>query len=613
MSGFAGVIDSEGRSADEQLLQRMTESLAFRGPDGTQIRTLPNAGFCFTFLRTGPAPQTASQPCTVDGKTWLIGDVRLDGRAELQELLKRKDIRIPAAVSDEELILHAWQVWGEEGFQRLQGDFAFAIWDSVGKRVFCLRDLIGARPFFYAQSGSRLYFSNTLETLRLPENISSNLDRKFIGDFLLQGWCADSERTVFRDIRRLRPGHLLEFSDGEVKLRRFTSLPIEEPLFLKEPEEYVEQFQALLRQAVLERLPVDKAAIYLSGGLDSTSVAAQAMQLSRETRSTQLHAFTLDFRPLFEDEEGKYASLAAEYLGIPIEIFYKGSAVPFASLRDPNIRMPEPNCEPFLVSNAEFCRRVSSHARVGLSGDGGDDILTGQARSYFVYLLRKWRFGTIVKSIGGYVLKRRRLPLLRMGIRARLRRLWGHKEVEIIYPQWIEPHFEEELHLRERWQELQQPPMRNHPLHPEAYTSLTGTFWASVLEEEDPGWTGVPVELRSPFLDLRLVRFLLRVPSVPWCMQKELLRTATKGILPEEIRLRPKAPLWQDPLPLLMEKGCWSLPSFNQPERASREFVNWQRVAATSPDDAGYVILEKLRPVFLEHWLKGVENRKRIQ
>jgi asparagine synthase (glutamine-hydrolysing) len=249
---------------------------------------------------------------------------------------------------------------------------------------------------------------------------------------------------------------------------------------------------------------------------------------------------------------------------------------------------------------------------VALSGDGGDDILTGQARSYFVYLLRKGRFGTIARSFGGYLLKHRRLPLLRMGIRARFRSWFGRKEAEIDYPQWIAPHFEQELRLRERWQELQQPPSMSHPLHPEAYASLAGTLWASILEDEDPAWTRVPLELRAPFFDLRLVRFLLRVPPVPWCMQKELLRKATSGILPKEILVRPKTPLEEDRLSLLMEKG-WSPPPLNQQVKASNEFVDWQKVTATSPRDAGYVILEKLRPVFLDRWLKGVENPRGIQ
>jgi asparagine synthase (glutamine-hydrolysing) len=375
----------------------------------------------------------------------------------------------------------------------------------------------------------------------------------------------------------------------------------------------VEQFRAIFSQAVSDRLPEDRAIIFLSGGLDSTSVAAQAAKILSATRHTQLHALTLDFQPLFEDEEAGYAAQVAKHLGIPIEVFHMGNSVPFAAWQDPDFQTPEPSCEPFQASHLETYRRAALFARVALSGDGGDVILTGQGRSFFVYLLRHLKLPTLLGSFGGYMLKHGKLPALRMGIQAGVRRLFGHKAIEITYPPWLDPRFEQNLNLRERWTELQQPPTLTHPLHPEAYASLTGTQWANILEDDDPAGTAAPVELRTPFLDLRMIRFLLRVPPVPWCMQKELLRQATRGILPEEIRLRPKVPLREDPLPLLMEKGCWIVPPSKQPAEASKEYVNWPAVGATSSGDAGYLILEKLRPVSLSHWLKGVEKPTGIQ
>src|SRR5207302_5717509 len=120
--------------------------------------------------------------------------------------------------------------------------------------------------FYYSQVGGRLYFSNTLNVLPLVPDLSSALDPAFIGDFLLQEWCEDGARTVYRDIHRLPPGHTLVYSDGETCVRRYTDLPIEEPLLLKRPKEYVEQFQELLEQAVCDRLPRQPCGIFMSGG-----------------------------------------------------------------------------------------------------------------------------------------------------------------------------------------------------------------------------------------------------------------------------------------------------------------------------------------------------------
>src|SRR3954454_22707490 len=255
MSGYAAIISSDNAPPDRALLDRMAAALAFRGPDATHITTQPGAGFVFTFLKTGPAPQSPQQPVTIDAGVWLIGDVRLDGRDDLRRKLEQHGASLPSNATDEELILHAYQKWGEQSFADLIGDYAFALWDCTARRLLCLRDLIGSRPFFYAHVAGQLIFSNTLNIIRLTPQVSAELDRHFIGDFLLEGWCPDLACSAFRDIARLPPGHVLSYNEGAVTVRRFTSFPIEEPLLLKRPEDYVGRFRALLAQAVADRLP----------------------------------------------------------------------------------------------------------------------------------------------------------------------------------------------------------------------------------------------------------------------------------------------------------------------------------------------------------------------
>ena len=205
MSGLAGMVCADGATPDRDLLERMAARLKFRGPDATHIWSQAGAGFSFTFLQTGPAPQSSKQPCSIDGSVWLLGDVRLDGRDELRRELKQGGNGIPVNATDEELILRAWQQWGERGFERLIGDFSFALWDATDRQLWCIRDLMGVRPFFYARLGDWLCFSNTLEVLLLIRGVSSALDAQFIGDFLLQECSGHVSRTVYRDIHRLPP------------------------------------------------------------------------------------------------------------------------------------------------------------------------------------------------------------------------------------------------------------------------------------------------------------------------------------------------------------------------------------------------------------------------
>jgi asparagine synthase (glutamine-hydrolysing) len=609
VSGFAGMVSLDGAPPDTRLLERMAQTLAFRGPDGTHITTKPGAGFCFTFLRTGPAPQCPSQPCSLDGRVWLLGDVRLDGRDDLRRKLEQHGDEIGRDVTDEELVLRAWRRWSEESFPVLIGDYSFALWDAEARQLYCARDLTGARPFFSAQAGNCLYFSNTLNAIRCAPEISGELDHHFIGDFLLQGWCSDPARSAFRDISRLTAGYALHYSSAGLHTRRFISLPIEEPHCFQREEEYVERFRELLEQAVRERLPDGSVAVLMSGGLDSTSVAAIAVEIEKESGShASLRAHTVDYRPLFDDEEGYYASLAAEHLGIPIDILRGASFFPYEGWSDSKPRMPEPCHEPFFLLNNRQYERVWAHASVALTGFGGDDVLTGQAWPYLVYLLRRLSFGKIGKAFGGYILKHGRIPPLRAGFRARLQRLMGRSEPMPEYPSWLAPAFQEQQHLRDRWLELQQTRKYTHPLHPIGHAGLSSGFWPSVLESDDAAWTDAAVEMRAPFLDQRLLRYLLRLPPVPWCMHKELLRQAMRGLLPEQIRTRLKAPLLGDPLKVRTESGRWSPLGLYEPALGIRMFVDWDHFNAILVDARSSDLWSDLRPVSLNYWLKAVEK-----
>jgi asparagine synthase (glutamine-hydrolysing) len=615
MSGFAGIVCMDGSTPDQHLLERMAARLVFRGPDATHIWSRAGAGFCFTLLRTGPAPQSTEQPCTLDGRVWLLGDVRLDGREDLRRQLERGDESIPSEVTDEELILRAWQRCGQEGLAKLGGDLSFAVWDGIERRLLCVRDLLGARPFFYAQSADRFYFSNTLEVLRQAPGVSSHLDPQFMGDFLLQEWCQDGAKTVYKDIHRLPSGHILVYSGGDLCVRRYTDFPIEEPLCLKRPEDYVEQFQELLEQAVRDRLPRGPCGIFMSGGLDSTSVAAVACKIAEKNgASGPLRAFTTDCRPLFNDQEGYLASLVAENLRMGIEILSGAYCLPYEGWEDSLRRTPEPCHDPFLLLTQRQYRQVQGHARVVFSGYGGDDILTGQAWPYLTYLFHRRSFRTIVKTFGRFILKHGRIPPLRGGFRTRLRRWMGRTNPLTEFPEWLDAQFAERYDLRGRWRELQESPRSRHPLHPIAHAGLSSKFWSSFFESEDASCTGVPVELRAPLLDQRLLRFLLRVPPVPWCMEKALLREAMRGILPEEVRARPKTPLIGDLIRHSIESKKWSPLPLPDPAPGLRQLVDWERLGTTLATGGGSTLWVGLRPVSLCYWLKvkGVVNGERI-
>jgi len=610
MSGFAGVVSSDGAPVDAGLLGRMAAQLVFRGPDATVVRMLDGAGFCFTLMRTGPAPQAEQQPVTLDGRQWLIGDIRLDGRDGLHNALGQAGEKTrPPTATDEELTLRAWGLWGEKSGELLMGDYAFAVWEPLARRLVCVRDVIGVRPFFYAHVGNTLCFSNTLEVLRMVPGIDLCTDPHFIGDFLLEGWCFDPERTVHRGVRRLQAGHLLQFQNGVAETRRFAELPMKEPLTYRRAGQYVEHFQSLFQAAVRERMPRDGAAFFMSGGLDSTSVAATTVQTAAGAGlKGRVCAYTVDFRPILDDDEAPLAIKAAGYIAMPIEIVRAGDERPFACWTDNGLRWPEPLHEPFQSRHVQMCREVSGFARVGMSGDGGDDILSGTAIPYARYLWGRGQFFDLAKTFAGFLWQKRRLPTVGSGLTGRWRKWRAGEREEDLLPQWLQPEFARKLGLRERQKELKRGLRYTHAFHPGGYAGLSQGYWAGVLEDEDAAWTGVPLERRAPFLDRRLVEFLLRVPPVPWCMEKELLREAMRGLLPEEVRTRPKTPLRQEPFAAQAERLKWSPLPLPRNHAILEEFVDWKKVEATLQRVPGSHLWYELTPVSLHYWAKAVEN-----
>ncbi len=617
MSGYAGIARPSGNEAsageDARRVEKMAEAIAFRGPDSQNFWAHPEVHFCFSLLKIGPAPQWQSQPRSLDGWVWLLGDVRLDGRDDLLRRFEQRGERIEQTITDEELVLHVFQVFGEAEIAALDGDFSFVLWDVRKRKLSGYRDLTGSRAFFYCASEGVLSFSNTMEALRAAPGFTGSLDENFLGDYLIAGWCPNWERTVYKQIRRLPPGHSLEFSAEGLRVRRVAQLPIEELICYKRDEEYIEHYREILHLAVKDRLANGTNLVFMSGGLDSTTVAAEANRAwTKRIGGGTVSAQTVDYKPLFDDPEAEEAQRVANHLGIPLEVLHGGGYEPFSGWDVPDFPMPEPRHEPFQAFYLEQHRKAAAAARVALTGDGGDDVLLGQAWPYLRYLLRRGKFLTAASAFVGHVWNTGTLPVLGLGIRSRIQNRFGRGLKPEQFPQWIRPDFDGRLNLRERFEELQRKPASAHPIHPWAYAMLTGPFWPNVLEGEDAAWSGAALETRAPLLDRRMVRYLLRLPTMPWCMDKQLVRRAMKGELPKETSERPKTPLTRDPLELHATQKKWSALGFGE-NALIKSIVDVERLGNCLRTNNREGLYENLRPLSLELWLKSVEMKRGIQ
>jgi len=595
MSGIVGVLGVAGETPDSSLLQALTKFMAFRGPDAQQTWVGDGVAFGHALLSIAPPSANQQQPFSLDGEAWIVADARLDARADLLSELHSAGHACPTGAGDAELILRAYAAWGQACLEHLLGDFCFAIWDGKRKSLFCAHDQVGIKPFYYAETKRWLVFSNTLDCMQ-PE-AAAGLHELSVADFLLFGSVQDPSATIFAGIRRLPPAHALTWCGGKLSVKRYWTPPLDEEVHYKHSTDYEEQFRQLLHTAVQDRLRTDRAAISLSGGLDSTSVAAFA----RRAGCGGLRAFTMVFDKVMPDEERHYSRLVAESLGIPIEYLagdrYLTEAQPdFSGVRS---SQPDENVLAAFVTDSCY-QRASNTARILFTGQGGDVGLF-PSNSHFRRLLGQGRLGRFLGDGARYARARRGLPPL--GLRTLLQRRFGVCDPwRVEYPKWLNPDFEAHLRLQERWKE-KSVPETPHPLRPEAVGVLLAPYWQNFFESCDPGATRVCLEQVHPYFDLRLLRFLFSIPPVPWTLDKCLTRSAMRNILPEAVRLRPKTPLARDPWLIFVRnhRGAFSkAPSNLAPYVDSVKY----QVFLTSPAAFGENSYQfSVRPAVLSAWL----------
>ncbi len=599
-----GIFGRNDAPVDRPLLRSLAHFLSYCGPDACEVWADGSVGFGHTLFRTTYESLAESQPANLDRQFWITADARIDCRPELLAELGSEGRKVRPAAPDSELILHAYAAWGEACVQHLRGDFAFAIWDARRKTLFCARDHFGVKPFYYAELGGLFLFSNALDCLRQHPGISDELNESAIADFLLFGFNCDLQTTTIRDIRRLPPAHFMSVSTEGLRTERYWSAPTGGRIRYHRPDDYVEHFQIVMQAAVADRLRITRAGIWLSGGLDSSSIAATARELSAKSGGTaDLRAYTVAYDSLIPDREGDHARQVAEFLGIPIHFFAMDGHALFDRWGDPAFFPPEPVEDPFAATMFDHHRAIAADCRVVLSGDGGDELMYFQMWPYTRDLLRNRQWRRLLTDVPHFM-RLRRFPS--KGIRRRAEQALSAGPE---FPAWVAPELTQRLHLKERWSERTTGArVWEHPIVPKAHGSLSGPQWSRLFELADPGLTHSAVEVRYPFLDLRVVDYLLSIPPFPWTFQKHLLRAAMSGHLPESIRQRPKTPLDGDPLmEMLQRPGAASVDKARWTEQIER-YVNTSELPLLNGQKDSVCAGLAIRAHCLNFWLQSASG-----
>ena len=332
----------------------------------------------------------------------------------------------------------------------------------------------------------------------------------------------------------------MKVSKAGVVARRYWRLNIVEPLHLRARAEYCERFRELLAEAVADRLPAGRVGIAMSGGLDSTTMAACAVSVTGD--ASRVVAECDHYEELMHIGEDRFARLAAQRLGIDlhIRVYDKLAYDPQWHLR--GIRSSEPNTSIVRSHHIrEINRELARRAGVWFEGEGPDNALTLERNAYLSWLVR----GRSWNRLGAAILQ---YALVKGGAGwAQTFRRYAARHVEpgkpALLPRWLNREFVHRVGLEERIRSLGEGGDTSHPWHPKAIASFTSPIWQSYFDDFDFYETLAPVVRRHPYVDLRLLEFMLSVPPVPWGWKKQLVREAMRGRLPDEVLAREKTPL----------------------------------------------------------------------
>lgn len=552
MSGIVGIFHRSGAPVDKRLLAELTQFLSYRAPDSFELWSDGAVGFGHAMLYTTRESRSERQPLSLNGKFWIVADSRLDQRSELRAKLAKQGVQLPQAAPDCELILNAYAAWGAECVKHLAGDFSFVIWDAVQQTLYCVRDHFGIKPFYYSVVGDFIVFSNTLNCIRKHPGISAELNDTAVGDFFLFGMNSDSSTTTFHDVQRLPPAHALTAFQGGIKVSRYWTMPVDGRIRYRRAADYIDHFRSLLDAAVSDRMRSERIGILLSGGLDSGSVAATIDAIRvRSAESIDLRAYTVTYGSLVPDHDTTLARKLARFLGIPFQSLNMDSLRIFDRWDNPALMWPEPVEDPLYAGLYDQFRPIAANCRTVFSGEGSDNLMLFEMWPYAADILRRGEWAAFCFQMSSY--------LIRRGARVNVRRLAGRFSRHargLRFPPWIAADFARRAGLEERWRSVQagwtDSGCLRHPIVPKAHASFSLPHWTFLFEQTDPGVTRCPVEVVYPFLDLRIVNYLLALPPFPWFFEKHLLRKAMRDRLPDTTRVRPKVAMSGDPCRALL-------------------------------------------------------------
>ena len=557
MCGIVGIFDIKGqRTVNADLLGRMNESQHHRGPDEGGLHTEPGIGLGHRRLSIIDLSGGRQPLFNEDGSVVVVFNGEIYNFADLMPELQALGHQFRTR-SDTEVIVHAWEEWGEKCVKRFRGMFAFALWDRNRQCLFVARDRLGVKPLYYAfLPGDQFIFGSELKALMTHSGLQRDIDPRAVEDYFAYGYVPEP-KTIFKTAHKLPPGHtLLLTRDGKVpKPRRYWDIPFK-PLPAIGEQEAAEELIRRLREAIKIRMVAEvPLGAFLSGGVDSSAVVAMMAGLSQEPVNTCSISFG---DPAFNEE--KFAAKVAERYRTRHHIDRVESddydlIDTLAGIYD------EPYADSSALPTYRVCQLARKHVTVALSGDGGDENLAGYRRyRWHVYeerlrgmlplMVRRPLFGALGSlypkadwapkpfrakttfealardSVEGYF---HGVSVMNDAMRGRLfserfrRELQGYRAIEVMRG-----------HARHA---------PDHPLSRVQYLDMKTYLVGDILTKVDRASMAHALEVREPLLDHKLMEWWSGLPpgmKLHGRESKYIFKKALEPYLPHDVLYRPK-------------------------------------------------------------------------
>jgi asparagine synthase (glutamine-hydrolysing) len=564
MCGIAGILNlSEAPPPARATLVDMIRSLHHRGPDGYGYFQDPQCGLAHARLSIIDI-KGGDQPIhSEDRRVWVVfnGEIfnYVELRAELQQLGHRFYTQ-----SDTEVIVHLYDRYGTAFVDHLNGQFAIALWDQRTRRLVLVRDRTGIRPLFYTRTKGRLLFASEVKALFAVPEVVRRLNLGAVGDVMTY-WAAMAPETIFAGIESLPPGHVMTFESGREQLHQYWdwTFPSETPRVERPIDDYAQELHALLIDSVRLQLRSDvPVGAYLSGGLDSSAIAA----LVREYNKAPLRTFSIAFEDA-EFDESRYQKQMAAHLGTDHTCILCRTGDIAAAFPRVIWHTETPVLRTAPTPLMLLSQRVRAEGyKVVLTGEGADEVLGGYDLFKEAKVRRFWaRFpqSTVIPR-----LLERLYPYLKhspAASRGMTERFYGQGFDQVDHPCFA--HIPRWSTTRRSWQffsaearaaigerDVVQQAMSQIPAqvaqylpigrdqYVEAHTLLSGYLLSS---QSDRVAMANSIEGRFPFLDHRVIEFASRLPpslKIRGLTEKFLLKRAVRGRLPPAVVERTKQP-----------------------------------------------------------------------